>query len=132
MHKERNISGFVYLAAILMISAAFVMPLQFSSAQNALGLPFGGRIVTPVLTGYVWYNGVTPMYCPPHIIVVSYGPLRGSTIGLFIPPAMPKMYSNYAVPGIAVKGAYYPAPNIALCPFYPVYYSSLMGTSLRP
>ncbi len=116
----------------MMLGFVFALPFEEVTAAGPMGLPFGGRVVTPVTTGYLWYNGLTPMYCPPHLIIASYGPIKGTPTAVFIPPVNPRANYNYTTPGVAIKGFYYPAPNVILCPFYPVYYSSLFGTSVTP
>lgn len=121
------------LAVFMMGSFLTMLPYAEVEAANALGTFFGGRITTSFPGGYVWYNGISPMYCPPHVWIISYGaPYRGP-LPLLMPPAMPKQYYNWYTPGVAVKGAYYPTPipPYTLCP-YGVFPTSLMGTSLTP
>jgi hypothetical protein len=117
----------------MLLSLVSLFPYEEVEAQNALGTFFGGRITSSFPTGFAWYNGVTPMYCPPHIWIVSFGAPYKGPLPLLMPPAMPKAQYNWYLPGVAVKGAYYPAPipPWTLCP-YPVFITSLMGTSLTP
>jgi hypothetical protein len=135
LNQNSHLKRLLVLVIVVMLSGLVsLFPYSDLQAQNALGLPFGGRVTVPVITGYVWYNGLTPMYCPPHIMVANFGPayLIGQPFAVFVPPAMPKQWYNYYTPGVGIKGAYYPVPNLILCPFYPVYYSSLYGTGLVP
>jgi hypothetical protein len=136
MYKKLNQNiklktSLIFLAVFMLIGFVSLWPYdEVEAGANALGTFFGGRIVTPVPSGYPWMAGPVPMYCPPHIIIVSFGaPYRGP-LALLIPPVIPKMYYNWYTPGVAVTGAYTPTP-IPLCPFYPVFPTTLMGTSVK-
>ncbi|MBX4187768.1 MAG: hypothetical protein KW793_01380 [Candidatus Doudnabacteria bacterium] len=122
------------LAFFMALGFILVLPFDEIHAQGIMGLPFGGRVAVSVTTGYPWTIGIVSGYCPPHLIVANFGPkyLIGQPFGVFFPPADPKQYYNYFTPGVAIKGLYYPVPNFALCPFYPVYYSSMFGTGATP
>lgn len=136
LNQNRNVKLVLAgLAVAMVFGFVLALPYEEVSAAGPMGLPFGGRVAVPVTTGYVWYAGVTAMYCPPHITVVNYGPpylIPQQPFGVFIPPAAPKQWYNYYTPGVAITGFYYPVPNRALCPFYNVYYSSMFGTSATP
>jgi hypothetical protein len=121
------------LALSMLFSFATLLPYEEVEAQNALGTFVGGRVTSSFPGGFVWYNGGTAMYCPPHIWVMSFGaPYRGP-LPLLMPPAYPKANYNYFVPGNAVKGAYYPVPIPAwtICP-YPIFITTLLGSSAHP
>jgi hypothetical protein len=118
---------------LALLPYAEVSYVQGFSGVNSLGTFFGGRIATVFPGGFVWYNGATAMYCPPHIWIISYGaPYRGP-LPLLIPPAIPKSHYNWYTPGNAVKGAYSPTPipPYTLCP-YGVFPTTMMGTSVVP
>src|SRR5688572_5355290 len=81
------------VAVAMLFSFASLLPYHEVDALNALGTFVGGRVTSSFPAGYVWYNGGTAMYCPPHIWVASFGaPYRGP-IPLLIPPGIPK--GNY-------------------------------------
>jgi hypothetical protein len=130
------LSGF----AFLMLFGLFLsLPYSEIEAQNALGLPYGGKIIY-FSPGYPWVLGVPPAatygVCPPHMVFLSYGPIKG-VLAVTVPPIQPKQWYNYYTPGNAVKGAYYPTPLVyptpLSCPDAPVIFPhSLGGTSSVP
>lgn len=124
------------LASLMLFAFVALFPYKEVEAVNALGIWYGGRIVS-YIPGYAWTLGVTYGVCPPHMHIISFGaPYRGP-LAITVPPVVPKAFYNYYTPGNAVKGGYYPGtfmiyPGPISCPDAPLLYlHSLGGTSIK-
>lgn len=125
------------VASLMLFVFAALIPYQDVEAANALGIHYGGRIVS-YNPGYAWSDSYNSGYCQPHITIISYGaPYRG-VLALFVPPSKTKANYNWYSSNVKVKGGYYPIPQIypmpTSCPYSApqgVYYHSLGGTSKK-
>jgi|SRR3989344_1505574 len=119
--KNKILLCFV-LVAVIGIS---IFPLN---SYAAVGVPFGGRVLFFVASGY--YVPPYGPYCPPHVVILNFFGGKPTPLSLLLPPVQPKLFYNYIMTGNAVLGEYTPTP-LPICPLYPVFPNNLEGSSLR-
>lgn len=141
--KKRQVHILALRLSIItfLIFSILILPVPKAKAfnPNAIGVQAGG-IITTLVPGYAWSLGPYYFgYCQTHVLItIKSPPFLIGEIGIILPPAIPRAFYNYGIPGLAYIGAYYPIPINQLpgigCPYdpVPVYFGTEFGTSLCP